>query len=117
MVEVSIVIPCLNEEVTLPSCIKKAQEGLRSAGVRGEILVVDNGSTDRSVEIARSLVASVVSESVRGYGAALRRGFSHSTSEYIVICIRTSRVRVIFACFCRYRYVMLRLLYFLADRL
>jgi glycosyltransferase involved in cell wall biosynthesis len=82
---VSIVIPCLNEEETLPSCITKAQEGLRSAGIEGEILVVDNGSTDGSIELAQSLGASVVSESTRGYGAALRRGFADSTAPYIVM--------------------------------
>ena len=83
--DVSIVIPCLNEEETLPSCIRKAQEGLGSAGLQGEILVVDNGSTDRSVEVAESLGASVVTETTRGYGAALRRGFEASRAEYIVM--------------------------------
>jgi glycosyltransferase involved in cell wall biosynthesis len=84
-VDVSIVIPCLNEEETLPSCIRKAQQGLGSAGLHGEILVVDNGSTDRSVEVAEALGASVVGESTRGYGAALRRGFEESRARYIVM--------------------------------
>jgi glycosyltransferase involved in cell wall biosynthesis len=83
--DVSIVIPCLNEEETLPSCIRKAEEGLDAAGLRGEILVVDNGSTDLSVEISESLGATVVSESTRGYGAALRRGFADSRAAYIVM--------------------------------
>ena len=82
---VSIVLPCLNEAETLPVCLQKAQAGLASAGLHGEIIVVDNGSTDKSVELAGSLGARVVSEPVRGYGAALRRGFAESHTPYIVM--------------------------------
>ena len=85
ILEVSVVIPCLNEEETLPICIRKANEGMEIAGLQGEIVVVDNGSTDRSVEVAESLGARVVTESVPGYGAALRRGFNAARAEYIIM--------------------------------
>ena len=58
--EVSIVIPCLNEADTLGSCIRKATEAFRTAGIRGEVIVADNGSTDDSVAIAQSLGARIV---------------------------------------------------------
>ena len=83
--ELSIVLPCLNEEETLPGCIGRAREGLEAAGLRGEIVVVDNGSDDRSAEVARSLGARVVPEAVRGYGAALRRGFAEARAPWIVM--------------------------------
>ncbi len=78
-------IPCLNEELTLGLCIEKAMRSFAELGVRGEIVVADNGSTDRSVEIARSLGARVVLEQVKGYGAALRRGILESRGEIIVM--------------------------------
>lgn len=83
--ELSIVLPCLNEEETLAACLGRAREGLAAAGLRGEIVVVDNGSTDRSAEIARSLDARVVFEEVRGYGAALRRGFAEARAPWIMM--------------------------------
>lgn len=69
--ELSIIMPCLNEAQTLASCIRKAQDYLQRSGVSGEIVVGDNGSTDGSQEIARNLGARVVDIPVRGYGAAL----------------------------------------------
>ena len=83
--ELSIVLPCLDEAETLPDCIARAREGLATAGLRGEIVVVDNGSTDGSAELARSLGARVVSERTRGYGAALRRGFDAARAPWIVM--------------------------------
>lgn len=83
--DASVVLPCLNEDETLPICIRKALEGFASAGLRGEIVVADNGSTDRSVELARGLGARVVSERCRGYGAALRRGFAAARAPWIVM--------------------------------
>jgi hypothetical protein len=70
-VEISIVMPCLNEAETLASCIRKAQSYLRRTGISGEIVVGDNGSTDGSQEIAASLGARVIHIPIRGYGAAL----------------------------------------------
>lgn len=83
--QISIIMPCLNEEGTLASCIDKARQGLSSVGVSGEILVVDNGSSDKSIELAQSLGVSVVSETTPGYGAALRRGFMEARGNYIIM--------------------------------
>jgi len=82
---VSAVIPCLNEEQTLGVCIQKAFRGFTELGVRGEVVVADNGSTDRSVELARSLGARVVNERRKGYGAALLRGIAEARGEIIVM--------------------------------
>jgi hypothetical protein len=84
-IEVSAVMPCLNEERTLALCIRKAQAAFDTLGVRGEVIVADNGSTDRSVEIAETLGARVVIETVRGYGAALRAGIRAARGRVIVM--------------------------------
>ncbi len=84
-IEVSIVMPCLNEEESLGACIGMAQEGLARAGARGEIVIADNGSTDGSQEIARELGARVVDVPAKGYGAALMGGFEAARGEYIVM--------------------------------
>jgi len=83
--ELSVVIPCLNEVRTLTSCIQKAQGFFRRAGVSGEVVVADNGSTDGSQELAANLGARVVLVSQRGYGAALRAGFEAAHGRYIVM--------------------------------
>ena len=82
---ISVVIPCLNEEETLGSVIQKAWEGLQAAGVEGEIVVADNGSTDRSVEIARELNARVVPVAEKGYGHALMAGIQAAKNEWIIM--------------------------------
>ena len=84
-IPVSAVIPCLNEEQTLGLCIEKAFRGFAELGVQGEVVVADNGSTDRSVEIARNLGARVIHERRKGYGAALLRGISEARGEIIVM--------------------------------
>ncbi len=83
--ELSVVMPCLNEEKTLPICIGKALATMEKLGVRGEVLIVDNGSTDRSVEIAKEAGARVVHQSLRGYGNALRKGFDEAYGRYIIM--------------------------------
>jgi glycosyltransferase involved in cell wall biosynthesis len=85
MIEVSVVIPCLNEEKTIESCVKKSFEGFKKANLEGEVVVVDNGSTDRSVELAAKAGARVVTESQKGYGSALRRGIEEAKGRYIVM--------------------------------
>ena len=65
--EVSIVMPCLNEADTLATCIRKAHAALQGAGIHGEVIVADNGSTDASVEIANREGARVVPVTARGY--------------------------------------------------
>ncbi len=84
-IEVSAIMPCLNEEETLGTCIKKAQDCFKALGVRGEVVVGDNGSTDRSVEIAESLGARVIHQPVRGYGAALQAGIEASRGRYCIM--------------------------------
>lgn len=84
-IEISVVMPCLNEEETLGICIEKAQSTLKSLDICGEIVVADNGSTDTSVKIAEELGARVVHQSTRGYGAAYLSGFATAKGQYIVM--------------------------------
>jgi len=83
--EVSVVLPCLNEEGSIGACIKKIREVFEKEGIRGEIIVSDNGSGDRSVEIAESLGAKVVREPVHGYGAAYLRGLKEAQGRFIIM--------------------------------
>ncbi|PBC05080.1 glycosyltransferase family 2 protein [Mesorhizobium sp. WSM3860] len=82
---VSAIIPCLNEERTLGICIRKALDVFSKRGIRGEVVVGDNGSTDRSVEIAESLGARVVHQRVKGYGAAISAAAEAARGKYIVM--------------------------------
>ena len=82
---VSIVMPCLNEEQTVGVCVRKAVSWLERAGVQGEVIVVDNGSSDRSVELAEEAGARVVHERRRGYGQTYLRGFTEARGEFIVM--------------------------------
>jgi len=83
--EVSIVMPCLNEAETLTACIQKAQEALTEHGIAGEIIVADNGSTDGSVDIAKKLGARLVSVAERGYGHALMGGIAAARGRFIIM--------------------------------
>ncbi len=83
--EVSAVIPCLNEANSLGVCIGKALKAFESAGLSGEVVVADNGSTDGSMEIARACGARVVEVHERGYGAALRAGIAASRGQFVVM--------------------------------
>lgn len=85
MIEVSAVMPCLNEEQTVGTCIEKAINCFAALGIRGEVVVGDNGSTDRSSEIAESLGARVVHQPVRGYGAALQAAIAASRGRYCIM--------------------------------
>jgi glycosyltransferase involved in cell wall biosynthesis len=82
---VSVVIPCLDEAETIAQCVSAAQAVLDASGFAGEVIVVDNGSTDRSAEIAAAHRATVVSEPRRGYGSAYLAGLEHSRGRYIVM--------------------------------
>jgi glycosyltransferase involved in cell wall biosynthesis len=84
-IEFSIVMPCLNEAETLARCIEKARLGLERSGVRGEIIVADNGSTDGSQAIAEKLGARVVPVKEKGYGSALRGGISAASGKWILM--------------------------------
>jgi len=82
---VSIVMPCLNEAETVATCVAKALAWLSASGTPGEVLVVDNGSTDRSAELARAAGAHVIRERRRGYGNAYLRGFAEARGDIIVM--------------------------------
>ncbi len=84
-VEFSIVIPCLNEEATLPIVLQKCYNSLKRLGIVGEIIVSDNGSVDRSVQMAEALGAKVVHCRKKGYGNALTYGFSHAQGKYMIM--------------------------------
>jgi glycosyltransferase involved in cell wall biosynthesis len=84
-IELSIVMPCLNEAETLARCIEKARRGIQRAGVRGEIIVADNGSTDGSQAIAEKLGARVVPVKEKGYGSALRGGINAASGKWILM--------------------------------
>jgi glycosyltransferase involved in cell wall biosynthesis len=81
----SIVIPCLNEEQTLPLVLQKAIASLEGLRLNGEVLIVDNGSTDNSVEIAQKLGARVIKCEEKGYGNALRYGIESASGEYVIM--------------------------------
>jgi glycosyltransferase involved in cell wall biosynthesis len=84
-VELSVVLPCLDEAETLATCIRKAEHSFAALGVAGEVVVADNGSTDGSQDIARSEGALVVDVPRRGYGAALIAGIRASHGEYVLM--------------------------------
>jgi len=84
-VEVSVVIPCLNEANSLGYCVDKAVTSFRNAGLSGEVVVADNGSTDGSIQIAEEHGARVVHVPERGYGAALRTGIAAARGPFIIM--------------------------------
>ena len=84
-VELTIVMPCLNEAETLETCITKARSFLNRSGITGEIVIGDNGSADGSIEIARRCGARVVNIPIRGYGAALYGAVVASRGKYCVM--------------------------------
>jgi Glycosyl transferase family 2 len=85
VLDVSVVIPCLNEANSLAFCIDKATVAFRSAGLKGEVLVADNGSTDGSIAIAEKHGARVLPVPQRGYGSALRNGIAAAHGEFIIM--------------------------------
>jgi glycosyltransferase involved in cell wall biosynthesis len=84
-VELSIVIPCLNEAETLERCIRKAQSGIQEMGLNAEIVVADNGSVDGSQEIARAAGARVIDVTSAGYGNALMGGIAAAQGRYVIM--------------------------------
>jgi len=84
-IELSVVMPCLNEAETLASCIKKAQQALDEYHIAGEIIIADNGSTDGSQAIAIGMGARVVPVDTRGYGSALMGGIAAARGTYIIM--------------------------------
>ncbi len=84
-VEVSIVMPCLNEAESLGICIEKARDVLQALGISGEVIVADNGSSDGSQAIARGLGARVVDVEAKGYGSALLGGIRAACGEFVIM--------------------------------
>jgi glycosyltransferase involved in cell wall biosynthesis len=84
-IELSIVMPCLNESDTLAICLEKAQRSLAENNIVGEIIVADNGSTDASPDIARRLGARVVKVEEKGYGSALMGGIAAARGRYVIM--------------------------------
>lgn len=84
-IELSIIMPCLNEAETLAICINKARGFLERAGISGEVVIADNGSTDGSPEIARANGARVVAVAEKGYGSALRGGIEAARGRYVIM--------------------------------
>ena len=83
--EVSVVIPCLNEASSIGACIDSALSAFATLNITGEVVVVDNGSTDGSVDIAGAHGARVVHATVKGYGSALRKGIEQARGEFIIL--------------------------------
>jgi hypothetical protein len=84
-IEVSVVMPCLNEARTVAVCVGKALDCLRRAGIRGEVIVADNGSTDGSQQLAAEAGARVVHVDQRGYGSALQGGIAAARGRFIIM--------------------------------
>ncbi len=84
-IELSVIMPCLNEAETLETCITKALQSFRSHGICGEVVIADNGSTDGSVEIAQHAGARVVHAETKGYGAALMAGIHAARGKYLIM--------------------------------
>ena len=84
-VELTVVMPCLNEAETLATCVDKSLAALRENGIRGEVVVADNGSTDGSQQIATAHGARVIAVPVRGYGAALDAGVQAARGSYVLM--------------------------------
>ena len=83
--EISVVIPCLNEEEAVGKVVDQALEGIQRSGRTGEVVVVDNASTDRSAEVAAEHGAVVVREERPGYGSAFLAGLAHAQGEFVVM--------------------------------
>jgi glycosyltransferase involved in cell wall biosynthesis len=84
-IELSVVIPCLNEAETLADYVRTAQTAIRDNHIAGEVIVADNGSNDGSVEIATALGARLVQVAAKGYGSALMGGIAAAGGKYIIM--------------------------------
>jgi glycosyltransferase involved in cell wall biosynthesis len=84
-IELSVVMPCLDERATVGTCVKKALDAMERHGIRGEVIVADNGSTDGSQQIAKDHGARVVPIETRGYGSALRGGIAAAQGRFVLM--------------------------------
>lgn len=85
MKKISVIIPCFNEEKTVAVCVAKSLKAISKLGYQGEVLVVDNNSTDDSAKKAREAGARVITEKRQGYGSAYLRGFKEAAGEILVM--------------------------------
>lgn len=85
MLELTVLMPCLNEAETLETCIRKALNSLRQHNIRGEVLIADNGSTDGSQQIAERAGARVAHVAAKGYGNALMGGIQAARGRYVIM--------------------------------
>lgn len=83
--ELTILMPCLNEAETLATCIQKAKKALMQLGIKGEVLIADNGSSDGSVDIALNEGARVVHVDLKGYGSALKHGICAAKGKFVIM--------------------------------
>ena len=83
--DISVVMPCLNEEKAVANCVAQARRGIERSGLRGEVVVVDNGSQDASPALAEAAGARVIRESRRGYGRACIRGLEEARGRFIIL--------------------------------
>lgn len=83
--EISVVIPCLNEERSIADCVDAAMAAFARSGIAGEVVVADNGSTDESAHLAERHGARVVTATIKGYGSALRKGIEVARGEFIIL--------------------------------
>lgn len=83
--ELTILMPCLNEAATVAECVREASAYLRSRGIAGEVLVADNGSTDGSAELAAAAGATVIVVPEQGYGNALRQGICAAGGRFVIM--------------------------------
>jgi len=84
-IEVSVVMPCLNEEKTVGICVRKASQALEKLGISGEVIVADNGSSDNSIEMARKEGARIVNQPIKGYGSVYLKGIEEAKGKFIII--------------------------------
>lgn len=83
--DLSVVIPCLNEETTIGICVEKCMKTFRELGIDAEVIVADNGSKDKSRELAEKAGAKVILSNTKGYGATIRVGLSYAQGEFILV--------------------------------
>src|SRR5207302_7690516 len=89
--ELTVLLPCLNEERTIGACVTEARQAIAELGLAAEVLVADNGSEDDSRQVAQAAGARVVKVAARGYGSALRAGIAAARGRYLVIAAGAGR--------------------------
>jgi len=84
-IDLSVILPALNEEKSVALCVQKALKSIQNLGIKGEVIVVDNGSNDRTAVLAREAGAKVIEEPRRGYGNAYLAGFHAACGKFLIV--------------------------------